>query len=399
MTIEIHPAAAAFPDMSADEYAELRKSIERNGQRHPIILTADGQILDGRHRFRACEELGIDPNFEPFEGTDTIQFVIDCNLNRRHLDFGDRARLAAKLSNISHGGDRKSDQVANLPLDPISTEDAAKKFQVSPRSVRDAKVIEKKGIDELKEMFESKKLAVSKAAEVARLEPDVQRLVLGGGPKNAGERLAKHQSKSASNPNTSLSVVARKTVASNPGEYAVLYVDITIRPGTLGRIDERQNDKTSYLTWPADSLIKLPVGRMAYETAYIYMWADSKTLDAAMGVMKSWDFKYDNCIVWAKTHDDQTIHAGAEFEILLIGTRDAFLPSGLSETDCSILKAPDRPHGEKPQEVIQLIERLHCGVATAMLAKQGNAPDRWDKFEIRNNKLTKLPRSSTVSPR
>ena len=45
-------------------------------------------------------------------------------LHRRHLTEGQRGMVAAKLENMKQGGDRKSDQTANLQFD-TSRADAA----------------------------------------------------------------------------------------------------------------------------------------------------------------------------------------------------------------------------------------------------------------------------------
>jgi len=42
-----------------------------------------------------------------------------------------------------HGGDRRSDQAANLPVDSISQPQAAELLNVSERTVRDAKLIDR----------------------------------------------------------------------------------------------------------------------------------------------------------------------------------------------------------------------------------------------------------------
>ena len=47
-----------FP-MSSDEYNTLKESIKQDGLWIPIICNAEGVILDGHHRFRACIELKI----------------------------------------------------------------------------------------------------------------------------------------------------------------------------------------------------------------------------------------------------------------------------------------------------------------------------------------------------
>ncbi len=67
MKIGFHPAADAFPMMDTRRYAELLQDIKNNGLLQPILLCKD-MILDGRNRYKACIELGIEPTCETYEG-------------------------------------------------------------------------------------------------------------------------------------------------------------------------------------------------------------------------------------------------------------------------------------------------------------------------------------------
>lgn len=62
-TGEIHPAAEGWRLMTDDEYASLVEDIAANGLLDPIILTSEGQLVDGRNRLRACGEAGVEPKF------------------------------------------------------------------------------------------------------------------------------------------------------------------------------------------------------------------------------------------------------------------------------------------------------------------------------------------------
>ncbi len=47
------------PLLSSEEYESLKESIKENGLWLPILCNAEGVILDGHHRFRACIELKL----------------------------------------------------------------------------------------------------------------------------------------------------------------------------------------------------------------------------------------------------------------------------------------------------------------------------------------------------
>jgi ParB-like chromosome segregation protein Spo0J len=129
--------------MSAEEFDKLKADIQAQGLRHPILLHED-LILDGRHRARACAELGIVASFEQWTGNDPLAFVLSENLHRRHLTTDQRAAIGARLATRSRGGDRRSEAIkgSNDPLNPapaLTIDDAAKVMNVSPASVKRAK--------------------------------------------------------------------------------------------------------------------------------------------------------------------------------------------------------------------------------------------------------------------
>lgn len=93
---EIHPAAELFPLMSDDEFAALKKNISEQGLLEPIWIY-DGRILDGRNRYRACNELGIDPSTREYTGASPVAFVWSLNAERRHLTKSQRATIGVEM--------------------------------------------------------------------------------------------------------------------------------------------------------------------------------------------------------------------------------------------------------------------------------------------------------------
>lgn len=84
--------------MEEDDFSQLLQSIKENGQKEPIIIFED-KILDGRNRFKACEELGIETEFEEWTEDDgpPETVVLIRNLHRRHLSRQERRKALAAL--------------------------------------------------------------------------------------------------------------------------------------------------------------------------------------------------------------------------------------------------------------------------------------------------------------
>src|SRR5262245_51101757 len=83
-TLSSHPVAALFPDLNPTDFAALKEDIRKHGVKVPILLHG-GQILDGRQRYKACQELGIRCRCVEWNGHDPWLEVQSRNLVRRQL--------------------------------------------------------------------------------------------------------------------------------------------------------------------------------------------------------------------------------------------------------------------------------------------------------------------------
>lgn len=92
--MKIHSLSSIFPKLDDVSFQALKQDIYANGLRNPIIIK-NKEVLDGQNRLRACEELGIDPVFQEYEGDDLVEFVLAQNLHRRHLTAGQSATIVA----------------------------------------------------------------------------------------------------------------------------------------------------------------------------------------------------------------------------------------------------------------------------------------------------------------
>jgi hypothetical protein len=167
--MEFHALADAFPLMQGAEFRDLVASILMRGQLTRII-TFEGKILDGRNRYRACKEAGVEPVCEDFEGTfeEARDHVIDANLRRRHLDASQRAMVGARLATLERGDNQ------HAPIGATSQDLAANMLNVGRRSVQRAREVIDDGVPELVEAVERGEVSVSRAAKIASLPREEQ---------------------------------------------------------------------------------------------------------------------------------------------------------------------------------------------------------------------------------
>lgn len=166
--MDLHPLCTLFPRLSGFEFECLKLDIKENGQREPIIVH-DGMILDGGNRYRACVDLGIEPQKMKFSGGNIVTYVLSTNLHRRHLTPGQQAAIVACVQDWAkaqdHGGARRRVQGATLHLETSKECNVAALSKTTDRAAQSgASVRTQKSADKLA------KAAPELAASVARGE-------------------------------------------------------------------------------------------------------------------------------------------------------------------------------------------------------------------------------------
>lgn len=169
--------------MSPTEFDALVEDIRANDLRE-AIWTHDGQIIDGRNRYNACSQIGIEPRFREWNGEGSlVSFVVSLNLKRRHLNESQRAMVAQRLSTFKFGQNQHTSVEGTQICEPVSQSDAAKLLNVSPRIVSSAKKVADKGVPELIEKVESGEISVSAAADLAEMPKYRQKRMIRQGRK------------------------------------------------------------------------------------------------------------------------------------------------------------------------------------------------------------------------
>jgi hypothetical protein len=181
MSLSVNPDyEKLMPEMSDEEFGELKESIQSEGQHYPIVANENLEVLDGHHRLRACLELGIEPDFEVRKFEDKLlekKFVIEANLRRRHLNNFQLVELGVPLLEIEKelanrrktlGGKYGRNiqlGLASNDAKPVfkgkATATVAKKIGVSTRTFERGKKIVEKANEEDKEQLREGKTSIS----------------------------------------------------------------------------------------------------------------------------------------------------------------------------------------------------------------------------------------------
>ncbi len=185
--LAFHAIADIFPLMDGQPLADLTDDIKTHGLREPIWLY-EGQILDGRNRWRACQAAGVDPVFVDFNGDydQAYRFSISLNLHRRHLTDDQRKTFAADDSNINRGELNQYTEKENYGCSNRSIQnnqkttraDAAELWKVPVRGIEEAKRIKKTVEPDIYNLVKSGDLKLAEARRIGQSLSTEQQLAI-----------------------------------------------------------------------------------------------------------------------------------------------------------------------------------------------------------------------------
>lgn len=356
-----HEVAGLFPPMSGDELEQLIADIRAHGQREPIWLHPNGQVIDGRHRYMACRRLGLEPKTRTWDGKgDLVAFVVSLNLRRRHLDESQRAMVAARVATLKRG----TNQHSSIELSSATQAQAAELMSVGVASVKRAREVLDKGAPELVAAVEQGRVAVSTAAEIAEAPREEQREIVAKGEREIlaaakeirtrkleerrTERMEKLAAISAGNAELDGSV----------GRFPVIYAD---PPWRYEHIEtESRAVENQYPTMSLDDICAMRLGDVTTDDAVLFLWATSPKLAEAMRVVESWGFVYRTCLVWDKERIGMGYYARQQHELLLVATKGHPPAPAPDARPASVVRVR-RPeeHSAKPPEFYEIIERMY----------------------------------------
>jgi N6-adenosine-specific RNA methylase IME4/ParB-like chromosome segregation protein Spo0J len=358
---EHHEIVKLIPEMSAEEFEALKKNIAEHGL-HEDILVHDAKLNDGRHRERACIELGIEPRYREWSGDcSVIALVLSLNVHRRHLSQSQRAVIAVEVLPMFESEARERrlaglKQGKELPSAHShadggkAAEHAASIIQVSPRYVEDAKAIK----NQSPEKFEAIKTGAMSITEAKRELKEEKR----------EDRRQQNKELVAQSPNP-LAIGAK---------FATIVIDPPWDWGDEGDVDQLGRSRPTYSTMPIDEIMALPVGNLADVDCHLYMWITNRSLPKGFALLDAWGFRYVTCLTWCKPSFGMGNYFRGQTEHVLFGVKGSQMLKRRDVGTC--FHAPRGPggHSSKPVEFYSLVESCSPGPYLEMFARSGR-PD------------------------
>jgi len=350
--MEYHELANIFPLVDGEEFQELVKDIKANGQRE-AITTYQGKILDGRNRYRACLEAGVEPTTKQYVGNDPLSFVVSLNLHRRHLKSSQRAAIAVESEGLlqkleTEAKARKRHGGEGRPIGDNLRELIPAGYQ--GRNYREADT--NRISHQLAEIFGTNRKYIEQVKQVKQNDPEKFAAVKRG---EVNMHQLKREEIRARRIETIKEASANNEELLTNKLYPVIYADPPWRYDFTKT--ESRGIENQYPTMTLEDICSLKVP--AQDDAVLFMWTTSPLLEKSFMVMKAWGFEYKTSAVWDKQIIGMGYYFRIQHEMLLVGMKGSVPTPEPYNRPSSVFSYRKGEHSVKPEEVAEAIEQMY----------------------------------------
>lgn len=371
--MKFHPSSEIFPLASPTEFESLKEDIRKHGLREPIWI-CDGMILDGRNRYRACLELGIEPKTRNYTGDSPTALSWSYNGERRNLTTSQKAAAAVEM----------------LPM----FEAEAKARQAHGQTAPGKTLVEKlppasegKARDQVGKIVGVSGKTVSEAKKIKAENPEKYKAVQSGEKtiQQVKREIREEKREQRRQENREKVAVSVDPVTAG-AKFSTIVIDPPWDWGDEGDVNQLGRAKPDYSTLTIDQLLKLPVGELADDDCHIYLWITNRSLPKGFSLLDSWGFRYITCLTWVKPNFGMGNYFRGQSEQVLFGVRGS---QQLKRKDVgTVFTAPRGPngHSSKPVEFYDLVESCSPGPFLEMFSRSDrNDWTMWGEDGIRND--------------
>jgi N6-adenosine-specific RNA methylase IME4 len=365
--------------------------------RRDSLVTWQGILIDGHHRYKICTEHNI--KFETTEADlsdrhAVINWMIANQLGRRNLSGMQQKRLWAKRYKQevkAVGFNQHSEGIGNsYTLNGKTAERLGGEYGVHADTINQAVRIDN-ALDTLEDLTSpeivneitskqglrlkgNRKITEGDVIAIAKIhekEPEIAKTVidemLAGNAKTVKQgavyaRRVERQHKAQQLPNTVFNVI----YADPPWQYS--------NTGLEGSAEGH------YPTMHIDDICDLLNTEQVQivDNAALFLWVTNPLLEDGFKVINSWGFNYKSGLVWVKPYQNQGKsgwYAQTHHEYLLIAVKGKCLPHYQPQ---SVISAERSAHSAKPEVFREIIERMYPDYNyLELFARRQEPRDNW----------------------
>ena len=181
MILKQHELSAAYPAMQVHEYEALKDSILDIGVQSPITLF-EGQVIDGWHRYKAANELGMACPTVEMDDVDPRDFAKSQGARRNITASQQALAITAIYAWRPIGKPLAANSAVTAELGK-TTKQLAAMAGVGARTIEQAKAVHAGAVPAVQDAVKAGTVSVETAAAVAKLPAKEQKKIAAKGPE------------------------------------------------------------------------------------------------------------------------------------------------------------------------------------------------------------------------
>ena len=370
------PYAELLPPLSTEELEALKADLKDNGQRVPIDVDEDGNVLDGHHRYKILKADVKTRIVRGLSEDEKLCYAIRANVARRQMTPNQRAELDRKwrkplAKRLREAGKTQREVAALLGVTQqavslwlnIPGTSACKRHtlnvsvKVPPKQ---HKVVAKR----VKEGETQKQVA----ADYGVTQAQVSRIVTKE-KKRVRQEAAVHSTKPLDK-----GAVCGLILADPPWRYEYC----------RSQTRQIENQYPTMTLKELCDMAKLVQARLLPD-AVLFLWATAPKLAEALELMTAWGFIYRSCAVWDKKVIGMGYWFRQQHELLLVGVRGSPKAPAVAKRVSSVFRSKRAKHSKKPQAVCEFIEAAFARVPKLEMFQRGEPRKGWVTWGAESN--------------
>ncbi len=345
--------------LSKEEYSQIKSSISTNGLYLPIIINESNIILDGHHRFKACNELEITPKYKVKKFENILlekKFVILVNLDRRQLTIPQKFLLGEELEPINYALNKKAKKEAGEKYGENHPKRLPHKSGNLSRHENETTARTAKEVGLKRTQYERLKKIKKNAT------PEIWQDVVDGKTSVAHaftklNTITRHN-KMVELPKEKFNII----LADPPWKYDVLL---------------RGNPERHYDVMDVEDIGKLNIP--AADDCILFLWVTNPKIPDALRLLELWGFEYKTNFVWVKDKIGTGYYGRGQHELLFIGKKGNPPTPKEEDRPPTVINADRTTHSKKPDVVYSMIEKMYAnGKYLEMFAR--NKRKGWESY-------------------